>query len=224
MITLDIHLPDMEGWRILDRLKSDLVTRHIPICVVSTDDARDRALQSGAIGFLAKPLQSADVVDAAIAAAGALCRPAGRTLLVVMPDTPLRSRSWSSRLRQRRATSRSPSDADRGARALADADCVVVDDSVTDFGPEDLIEAMAERAGICQLPIVVYRDGAGRATRGQLAAAAPRFASARRHSPETTLAHGRSCCIAARRRCRTASASGRGRCIDATERCTARRR
>ena len=58
VITLDIFLPDMQGWRILDRLKTDLATRHIPICVVSTDDSRERALQAGAIGFLAKPLQS----------------------------------------------------------------------------------------------------------------------------------------------------------------------
>jgi CheY-like chemotaxis protein len=67
VITLDIFLPDMEGWRILERLKGDLATRHIPICVVSTDDSRQRALNSGAIGFLTKPLQSVDVVDDALA-------------------------------------------------------------------------------------------------------------------------------------------------------------
>ena len=61
MITLDIYLPDIDGWRVLDRLKNDLATRHIPVCVISTDDARERALQAGAIGFLAKPMQSKDV-------------------------------------------------------------------------------------------------------------------------------------------------------------------
>ncbi len=91
VITLDIHLPDMEGWRILDRLKTDLVTRHIPICVVSTDDARDRALQAGAIGFVAKPLQSADEVHAALGQlASYVDRPVKR-LAVVMPPSPLRT-------------------------------------------------------------------------------------------------------------------------------------
>jgi HAMP domain-containing protein/signal transduction histidine kinase/CheY-like chemotaxis protein len=57
-VTLDIVLADMDGWRIIDGLRSDLATRHIPIWVVSTEDARERAFDVGAQGFLAKPLFS----------------------------------------------------------------------------------------------------------------------------------------------------------------------
>ena len=63
-IMLDIHLPDMQGWRVLDRLKNDLATRHIPVYVISTDDARDRALASGAFAFISKPVRSKDQLDA----------------------------------------------------------------------------------------------------------------------------------------------------------------
>jgi HAMP domain-containing protein/signal transduction histidine kinase/DNA-binding response OmpR family regulator len=62
-ITLDIFLSDIEGWRVLERLKNDIGARHIPICVISTDDARERALSSGALRFVAKPIQSKDVLD-----------------------------------------------------------------------------------------------------------------------------------------------------------------
>jgi CheY-like chemotaxis protein/nitrogen-specific signal transduction histidine kinase len=65
-LTLDIVLPDMDGWRVLDRLKHDLATRHIPAWVVSTEDARERALHSGARGFIAKPIPSRDVLDAGL--------------------------------------------------------------------------------------------------------------------------------------------------------------
>ena len=56
-------MPDIDGWRVLERLKSDPATRHIPVCVISTDDARDRALNSGSLAFLAKPIPSKDILD-----------------------------------------------------------------------------------------------------------------------------------------------------------------
>jgi signal transduction histidine kinase/DNA-binding response OmpR family regulator len=62
-VTLDISLPDIKGWRVLDRLKNDIATQHIPIAVISTDDSRERALAAGAYAFIAKPIQSKDVVD-----------------------------------------------------------------------------------------------------------------------------------------------------------------
>ncbi|HWP20601.1 MAG TPA: HAMP domain-containing protein [Burkholderiaceae bacterium] len=89
-ITLDIFLPDMQGWRILDRLKSDLSTRHMPVVVVSTDDARDRALEAGAIAFLAKPLQSKDLVDRALAQLRERLQAATRRLILALPDAPLK--------------------------------------------------------------------------------------------------------------------------------------
>ena len=62
-ILLDIHLPDMEGWRVMERLKNDMATRHIPICIISTDESRDRALVSGALTFVTKPIQKHEVLD-----------------------------------------------------------------------------------------------------------------------------------------------------------------
>ncbi|MCE7887414.1 MAG: response regulator [Alphaproteobacteria bacterium PRO2] len=61
-ILLDIYLTDMQGWRVLERLKNDTNTRHIPICIISTDESRDRALDSGALTFVTKPLQSSDLL------------------------------------------------------------------------------------------------------------------------------------------------------------------
>ena len=62
-IMLDIFLPDIDGWRVLSRLKNDLAVRHIPVHVISTDEARERALSSGARRFVAKPIQSRKAVD-----------------------------------------------------------------------------------------------------------------------------------------------------------------
>ena len=56
-ITLDICLPDIDGWRVIDRLKNDMTTRHIPVCVISTEEAHDRASSYGALG-VARPSRS----------------------------------------------------------------------------------------------------------------------------------------------------------------------
>jgi len=55
-ITLDINLPDMAGWTILDRLKHDPVTRHVPVHVISGDENRRRGLALGSMTYLEKSL------------------------------------------------------------------------------------------------------------------------------------------------------------------------
>ena len=85
-ITLDIFLADMDGWRVMDRLKNDLSTRHIPICVVSTEDARERALDAGARGFIAKPIPSKALLDEALQDLLASIRRPTKRVIVVEAD------------------------------------------------------------------------------------------------------------------------------------------
>ncbi|MFT3859585.1 MAG: HAMP domain-containing protein [Aquabacterium sp.] len=153
LITLDIYLPDMQGWRILDRLKADLDTRHIPICVVSTDDARDRALQSGALDFLPKPMRSKDEVDAKLAQLRAYVQRKTHRVWMAMPPSPLRD-ACAAILRDA-VNLRLLDDAQAARHALHEpADALIVDVALTDFGPQDLFEA-AERHHWSHLPPVI---------------------------------------------------------------------
>jgi signal transduction histidine kinase/CheY-like chemotaxis protein/HAMP domain-containing protein len=185
VITLDIFLPDMQGWRILDRLKTDEVTRHIPICVVSTDDSRERALQAGAIGFLSKPLQSKDVVDSAVAELFRWCARPVKELVLALPSMPLRDRVVA--LLENDVRIVVASDAESIRSALPHADAVVIDESVPEFGPEDVVEANEQRGGLCQLAIVVHANPAARDSRWR--APHPGLAIREASSLEETLAH-----------------------------------
>jgi signal transduction histidine kinase/HAMP domain-containing protein/DNA-binding response OmpR family regulator len=160
IVSLDIFLPDMPGWRVLDRLKADLSTRHIPICIVSTDDARDRALSSGAIGFIAKPVASTEVIDTAIAQlADYVARPRKRVGLVMSPGEDL------EHVKERLAEESIDVVATTESREICDLlradriDCLVVESCASDLQPAELIESVEQRPLARQLPIVIYGAG-----------------------------------------------------------------
>src|SRR5262249_35487540 len=84
-ITLDIGLPDMAGWTILDRLKHDPATRHIPVHIISGDENRRRGLALGAISFLEKAAAKDSLADT-FAAIGESTRTRVKKLLVACDD------------------------------------------------------------------------------------------------------------------------------------------
>ncbi|MDB4974024.1 MAG: histidine kinase, partial [Myxococcaceae bacterium] len=63
-VILDMNLPDHSGLSVLDRLKRDPATRHVPVHVVSVEDYSQQALSMGAMGYMLKPVQREDVVQA----------------------------------------------------------------------------------------------------------------------------------------------------------------
>src|SRR5437868_6728964 len=157
VLTLDIYLPDMQGWRVLERLKSDLATRHIPVCVVSTDDARDRALNSGALGFISKPLTSRDLVDQAIEQLKEFVTRPARQVLLMMPEGSTRTdvveRLGAADIGMLVAWSR-----DEAMRILRNSqiDCLVIDESIGDLQARDVLEALEQRPVMRLLPVVFY--------------------------------------------------------------------
>jgi CheY-like chemotaxis protein len=144
---------------VLDRMKEDLSTRHIPVCVVSTDDARERALNSGAIGFLAKPLTSKDLVDKAIEQLRKyLARPRGQVLLW-LPPSPARD-EVRARLTAAEAVVLLAENARDVARLLAaePVDCLVLHDAA-ELSPDEVREALECRPVAQTLPVVVHHEG-----------------------------------------------------------------
>jgi len=63
-ITLDLRLPDMDGWAVLDQLKHSAETRHIPVNVISLTDHMHRCFHLGALGVIHKPAAREVLQDA----------------------------------------------------------------------------------------------------------------------------------------------------------------
>jgi HAMP domain-containing protein/signal transduction histidine kinase/CheY-like chemotaxis protein len=160
MVTLDIFLPDIDGWRVLDRLKNDVATRHIPVCVISTEEARERALSSGAMTFVAKPIKTRGEVDAVIDGLKCYVQRDTKNVLVVESDP-----SKLTRIRECVELGNVAVTAVKGAdeavvRLDADTfDCLVLGPNVPDLTPEVLADKIRRAPGAAHLPVIVYGDG-----------------------------------------------------------------
>ncbi|HMB95715.1 MAG TPA: response regulator, partial [Tepidisphaeraceae bacterium] len=85
-ITLDINLPDIDGWRVLNRLKDDTATRHIPVQIITTEEERNRGLRMGAMGVLAKPIKTKESLDETFGRLKNFIEPRTRKALVIEED------------------------------------------------------------------------------------------------------------------------------------------
>jgi CheY-like chemotaxis protein len=157
VITLDIFLPDMQGWRVLDRLKAELTTRHIPVCVVSTDDSRSRALDSGAIAFIGKPLTSRDSVDKAIEGLRNFIARQRRQVMLLMEAGAQRD-DVVSRLAAADVAVLLAEDVDHVCRILSaeTVDCLVVQPNGSAVPPDSFAEALEQRPISQRMPVVLY--------------------------------------------------------------------
>jgi signal transduction histidine kinase/CheY-like chemotaxis protein/CHASE3 domain sensor protein len=155
-IVLDIHLPDHTGLYVLDRLKHDPATRHLPVHVVSGTGLSKEALSMGAVGYLEKPV-TREALGAAFADIEARVSRRIRRLLIVESDD-----------RQREALTKLMTDADVeivAAATVGDAlaelraqsfDCVVTELAPKDDAGVDLLEQMAGDDGYSFPPVIVY--------------------------------------------------------------------
>jgi CheY-like chemotaxis protein len=160
MLTLDLFLPDMQGWRVLARVKHDMATRHIPVCVISTDESRERALRSGAFAFLPKPIKSREILDQAVDAMAGYIDTARRVLVAVLPPGNERD-LLASALQGDLAALVFASSRDELMTQLASpaVHALVLDDNVPGIGPEDIEAALVSRSPFAPLPVIVSAAG-----------------------------------------------------------------
>jgi signal transduction histidine kinase/CheY-like chemotaxis protein len=153
-ITLDITLPDIDGWRVLDRLKSDLATRHIPVFIISVDEEPQNALKHGALCFLTKPIDQSDV-DSLLARARKMNESPAKKLLVV-EDNDTEREELRQFVGNETAQFFGAATAGEALSMLRDNDfdCVVLDLMLPDMSGFDLIEKIREAHE--HLPIIVY--------------------------------------------------------------------
>ncbi|HUF17584.1 MAG TPA: response regulator, partial [Thermoanaerobaculia bacterium] len=155
-ITLDISLPDTEGWTVLDRLKHDRETRHIPVHIISGNEEPNRGLKLGALAHLTKPVTKEALDEAFMAIRGFVERQHKR-LLVVEDDATQRD-AIVELIGADDVEIVAVSSGREAMEALRDGrfDCMVLDLGLSDMSGFELLEKIKEELGRRDLPIIVY--------------------------------------------------------------------
>jgi len=155
-VVLDVGLPDNSGLSVLDRLKHDRRTRHIPVHVVSGSDYVQTALSLGAVGYLLKPVKREELVDALKQLEAKFVHGMRRVLIV--EDDPVQLDSLRKLLGSHDVET-------IGARSAAEClervkeetfDCMVVDLTLPDASGFSLLETLSREETYSFPPAIVY--------------------------------------------------------------------
>jgi HAMP domain-containing protein/CheY-like chemotaxis protein/signal transduction histidine kinase len=155
-VSLDVFLPDMLGWTVLNHLKQDPDTRHIPVQILTMDEDRQHGLSRGAFSFVTKPTTREGLTEA-FARIKEYSSPRLKRLLVV-EDNPAEQLSIRELLGYHDIQ---VSVAATGAEALAAIteepyDCMVLDLRLPDMTGFDVLERMRDTPSLNDLPVVVF--------------------------------------------------------------------
>jgi CheY-like chemotaxis protein len=155
-ITLDIDMPGMDGWAVLDRLKHHPQTRHIPVHIITGVRERQQGLKSGALAYLEKPVTK-EALDESFAKIADFIDTSVKRLLVVEDDDVQRN-SMIELIQHEDVAITAVSSAEDALRELATGhfDCMVLDLGLEGVSGFELLETVKANPAMRDLPIIIY--------------------------------------------------------------------
>lgn len=155
-IILDVALPDNSGLSVLDRLKRNPHTRHIPIHVVSANDYAQTAMSLGAVGYMLKPIKREQLSDALLQMENRFAQSIRRILLV--EDDDVQRDSINHLLKTKDVEIIGVGTAAECLEKLKNEnfDCMVLDLSLPDASGHTLLETLSNSDRYSFPPVIVY--------------------------------------------------------------------
>jgi HAMP domain-containing protein/CheY-like chemotaxis protein/signal transduction histidine kinase len=155
-VSLDVFLPDMLGWTVLNHLKQDPNTRHIPVQILTMDEDRNHGLSRGAFSFVTKPT-TAEGLDAALLKIKDFSA-ARRKRLLVVEDNPTEQMTIRELIGHDDVEVCVASTGAEALSTLTDGhfDCVVLDLRLPDMTGFEVLEQVGAIPSLSDLPVVVF--------------------------------------------------------------------
>jgi signal transduction histidine kinase/CheY-like chemotaxis protein/CHASE3 domain sensor protein len=155
-VLLDVGLPDNSGMYVLERMKADARTRHIPVHIVSGSDHTETAMAMGAVGYMLKPVQREQLAEAFEKLEARLTQKMRRVLVVEDDAVQLDSLQKLLASNDVKTT---------GVQTAADCleelknktfDCMVMDLTLPDASGFSLLKTLSEQDAYSFPPVIIY--------------------------------------------------------------------
>jgi CheY-like chemotaxis protein len=155
-IILDIGLPGIDGWTVMERLKDNPKLRHIPVHFMSASDSSLDAMRMGAIGYLTKPVSMEKIEQAFAKFEHIISEPASRLLLV--EDDKLQRQSITQLIGNGDVETTSVG---TGREALLELekggyDCMILDLGLEDMSGFQVLEKIRQSETASRVPVIIY--------------------------------------------------------------------
>lgn len=154
-ILLDILLPGINGWQVLEELKADRATRHIPVHVMSSLQVKNKSILSGANDFIDKPVGLDKMQQIFRKLEQAL---QGHDKVLIVEENKPHAQALAYFLNTNSIKTQVATSVNAGIAALneEDNDCVILDVGVHHKAGIEALETIKNNPGFENLPIIVF--------------------------------------------------------------------
>lgn len=155
-ILLDIQLPIKSGWEVMDELKSNPLTKHIPVHIMSSHKLKQESLLKGAVNFLDKPVAFELLPEIFKKIEHYVNRESQKVLII--EDNTKHAKALSSFLESNNISSDIKSKIEDGIAALKDTDlnCVILDMGIPDKHAYEILDNIKKSERFENLPVIVF--------------------------------------------------------------------
>ena len=155
-ILLDIQLPVKDGWEVMEELKSNAATRHIPVHMMSSHEAKKESLQRGAIDFISKPVAFEQMQEVFRKIEHVLSKEHKKVLIV--EENPQHAKALAYFLETFNVAAQISASVNDGVKALQkkEVDCVILDMGIPDQHAYETLETVKQNPGLENLPIIIF--------------------------------------------------------------------
>lgn len=155
-ILLDIELPVKNGWQVMEEIKNNPATRHIPVHIMSSHEVKRESITKGAIDFIRKPMALEQIGQIFSRVEKALS--GGPRKVLIIEDNLKHAQALAHYLESFDVKTDISKDIQSGVNRLKshEADCVILDMGIPDAQAYKTLETIKSDAGMDNLPVIIF--------------------------------------------------------------------